>query len=82
MLDMADKYPPAEAFEDEPTVKVDMNAILPKVIVEEDDFEPTLPSARTPVFPQEKTYPGIGLLIAFGTGLAFWGTVAYFLAHC
>lgn len=80
MLDMADKYPPAEAFEDEPTVKVNMEAVLPKVIID-DDFEPTLPSMRNPFIGErnEKQYPGIGLLIAFGTGLAFWGTVLYFL---
>lgn len=78
-LDMADKYEPASYSDDEPTVKVNMEAILPKVIVDDDDFEPTLPSARTPVFPQEKTYPGVGLLLAFGTGFIFWGTVLYFI---
>ncbi len=25
----------------------------------------------------ERTYPGVGLLISFGSGLLFWGTVAY-----
>ncbi len=77
-MDLADKYPPAESFEDdEPTVKVNMEAILPKVYVEE-DCEPTLPSMRNP-FMEEKRYPGIGLLLCLGTGLAFWGTVAYLI---
>lgn len=75
-LDMADKYDPLSYQDDEPTVKVDMNAILPKVYVEE-DCEPTLPSMRSPLH-QEKTYPGVGLLIAFGTGFLFWGTVLFF----
>lgn len=30
---------------------------------------------------QEKTYPGIGLLICLGSGLLFWGSVAYLLWH-
>lgn len=25
----------------------------------------------------ERTYPGVGLLITFGSGLLFWGTLAY-----
>ena len=77
-LDMADKYEPASYQDDEPTVKVNMQAILPKMYVEED--EPTLPSARNPLFPkEEKRYPGIGLLICLGTGAIFWGTVLYFI---
>lgn len=28
---------------------------------------------------QEKRYPGIGLLICLGTGLLFWGSVAYLI---
>lgn len=27
----------------------------------------------------ETTYPGVGLLITLGSGLLFWGTVAYFI---
>lgn len=78
-LDMADKYEPASYQDDEPTVKIDMRAILPKLYLsEEEDCEPTLPSQRNPLH-QEKRYPGIGLLICLGTGLLFWGTVAYFL---
>jgi len=76
-MDLADKYPPAEVFEDDcPTVKVNMQAVHPLVFV---DDEPTLPSARVPVIlpPKEKTYPGVGLLIAFGTGFLFWGAVAW-----
>lgn len=78
-LDMADKYEPASYQDDEPTVKVNMEAILPKVIVDDDDFEPTLPSARNPLFVEEKRYPGIGLLLTFGTGFIFWGTVLYLI---
>lgn len=29
----------------------------------------------------EKRYPGVGLLIAFSVGLAFWSTVIYFIAR-
>lgn len=79
-LDMADKYEPASyTDDDEPTVKIDMRAVLPKLYLsgDEDDFEPTLPSARSPKFPEEKRYPGIGLLIVLGTGLLFWGTLAW-----
>ncbi len=42
--------------------------------------EPTLPSLRNPLLPtEEKRYPGIGLLIAFGTGFLFWGTLAWLI---
>ncbi len=75
-LDMADKYEPVSYQDDEPTIKINMNPILPKVIVEDD--EPTLPSMRNP-FTEEKRYPGIGLLLCLGTGLAFWGTVVYLI---
>lgn len=81
-LDLADKYEPLSYQDDEPTVKVNMEAILPKVVIEGDTDEwddPTLPSARTPVFHQEKTYPGVGLALCLGTGLLFWGTVFYFI---
>ncbi len=77
-LDMADKYEPASYSDDEPTVKVNMQAILPKVYLEDD--EPTLPSMRNPLLPkEEKRYPGIGLLLAFGSGAIFWGTLLYFI---
>ena len=33
------------------------------------------------VVPQEKTYPGVGLLICLGTGVAFWGSLAYIIFH-
>lgn len=79
MLDMADKYPPAECYEDdEPTLKVNMAAVLPKVVVDDEECEPTLPSMRNP-FTEEKRYPGVGLLICLVTGAAFWGTFLYFL---
>ena len=26
---------------------------------------------------KEKRYPGVGLLLTFGTGLLFWSTLAY-----
>jgi hypothetical protein len=48
------------------------------------DDEPTV-KIQVPTFhPQviveeEKRYPGIGMLIAFGTGIAFWGTVAWLI---
>lgn|SRR5574337_1539664 len=75
-MDLADKYPPAEAFDDEPTVRVNLRPIHAQVVIEDD--EPTLPSQRSPVFPkEEKKYPGVGLLLAFGTGFLFWGAVAW-----
>lgn len=57
---------------------------LPPLYAEDDDNEPTIRMQRPTFHPQvivgeEKRYPGIGLLIAFGTGIAFWGTVAYFI---
>jgi hypothetical protein len=30
---------------------------------------------------EEKRYPGIGLALAFGTGLLFWGSLFYWLLH-
>lgn len=66
-MDLADKYPPAESFERDTLPPSDWD-------------EPTLPSMRNPLLPkEEKRYPGIGLLIAFGTGILFWGTVFYFI---
>lgn len=78
-LDLADKYPPADSFEDdEPTVKVQVPDFLPHVIIEGDeDTRATIPSP--PPVHEETTYPGVGLLIALGFGLIFWGTVAYFI---
>ena len=93
-LDMADKYEPL-SYQDEyadpdsePTVKVHMPNFLPKVIVEDGvdfDDDPTLPSAPSPVLlaqskhQEEKTYPGVGLLLCLVTGGLFWGTVLYFI---
>ncbi len=76
-MDMADKYPPAESFEDDrPTVEVNMREQYPDLF--DDDDEPTL--VMSPLRPaREKRYPGIGLLISLGVGLAFWGTLAYFI---
>lgn len=78
-LDMADKYPPAESFkDDEPTVKVQVPDFLPHITVEDDeDTRATIPSP--PPIHEETTYPGVGLLIALGFGLIFWGTISYFL---
>lgn len=75
-LDMADKYP----WDEEPdTIRTNTNPIFSKVVLSEDeDCEPTLPSVRNPLFQKEKQYPGIGLLIAFGTGFLFWGSVFFF----
>ena len=78
-LDMADKYDPLSYQDDEPTVKINMEAVLPKVIVDDDDFEPTLPSARSPVFPQEKKDPRLGLILILAVCVPFWATVAYFI---
>ncbi len=69
-LDMADRYPPAESVERD---------TLPPSDWEED----TLPSLRNPLLPkEEKTYPGIGLLIAFGGGALFWAGLIFLLSHC
>jgi hypothetical protein len=78
-LDMADRYDPLSYQDEEPTIKIDMNAVLPKINMDDEDDEPTLPSMRTPVFHEEKRYPGVGLLLCLSTGLLFWGTVAYFI---
>lgn len=86
-LDMADKYPPAEDFEDT-TIKVQVPDFFPQVVVEADDphgDRDTIPCP--PSYPEdveghaETRYPGIGLLICLVTGTAFWGVVGYFLFH-
>ncbi len=28
---------------------------------------------------EEKRYPGVGLLLCLGTGVLFWGTIAYLI---
>lgn len=90
-LDMADKYEPlsyTDEYSDpdsEPTVKIQVPDFLPKVIVSDEGEEvydldggrDTIPCP--PPIHEEKTYPGIGLLICLSTGLLFWGTVAYFI---
>lgn len=85
-LDMADKYPPAEDFDDEEiTIKVQVPVFEPKVVVDEDLYgtRDTIPSP--PSYPQDvegnpdARYPGVGLLMTLGFGLAFWSTVAYFI---
>jgi hypothetical protein len=70
-MDLADKYPPAEHF--------DRDTLPPS-----DWDEDTVPSFRNPMLERmqhqgEKRYPGIGLLIVFGTGFLFWGVVLYFV---
>lgn len=83
-LDMADKYEPLSYEDDEPTIKVQVPEFLPKVIVSDEGEEvydldggrDTIPSP--PPF-QEKTYPGVGLLMTLGFGLIFWSTLAYFI---
>lgn len=88
-LDMADKYPPAESFDnddDGPTLKVQVPEFRYQVVVEADDphgDRDTIPSP--PSYPEcvethtETTYPGVGLLLSLGFGLIFWSTVAYFI---
>lgn len=90
-LDMADKYPPAEDFDDEEiTIKVQVPTFHDQVIVsgENADFDlhgerDTIPSP--PSYPEDvegnpdTRYPGVGLLLCLVTGVAFWGTVTYFL---
>ena len=88
MLDMADKYPPADddySPESTPTIKVHVPEFLPKVIVSDEGEEvydldggrDTIPSP--PPAHMETTYPGVGLLIVLGFGLTFWSMVAYFI---
>jgi hypothetical protein len=78
-FDMANKYEYGSYHDDEPTIKTQVPAFLPKVIVDDDaeDDEPTLPSLRNP-FHEEKRYPGIGLLIVLFSGALFWGAVLWF----
>jgi hypothetical protein len=85
-LDMADKYPPAENFDNEPTVKVHIPNFFPKVIVEEDpdlygqrDTVPCEPPYPAPY--EGRVYPGVGLLISIGVGLIFWATLDYIFFH-
>lgn len=54
-----------EDVDDEPTIRMQVPSFPDQVVVESND----------------KRYPGIGLLICLGSGLAFWGTVAYLLMH-
>lgn len=62
-LDLADKYPPADCYDDdEPTIKIQVPIFKDQIVVE-----------------GEKRYPGVGLVIAFSFGLAFWGFVAYLI---
>lgn len=83
-LDMADKYPPADDdYNDDsvPTIRVQVPEFLPQVIVGNDEdpegTRDTIPSP--PPFPQDPTYPGVGLMIALGFGFSFWSLVAYFI---
>lgn len=81
-LDLADRYEPVSYTDedDEPTVKVHVPDFFPKVIVEEDENHiDTIPAP--PPHMEERTYPGVGLLIAVGTGLLFWGSIAYICFH-
>ena len=90
-LDMADKYPPAESFEDdEPTIKVQVPEFIPRIVVSDEGEEvydldggrdtiPSPPSYPECVEEPTKTYPGVGLLMTLGFGLIFWSTLAYFI---
>ena len=91
-MDMADKYPPAESFEDdeEVTVKMQVPDFHPQIVVSEDGHTveviehigspEEVGDFRTtiPSPPPETTYPGVGLILTFGVSLVFWGTLAYF----
>jgi hypothetical protein len=50
-------------------------------IINTHDDRDTIPAP--PPYPQdqweERRYPGVGLILSFGTGLLFWGFVAYLL---
>ena len=82
-LDLSDKYEPLSYTDEyadpdsEPTVKIHMSAVHPQVILTDDD-EPTLPSMRNPLFPEEKRYPGVGLIIVLLSGAFFWGAVLWY----
>ena len=81
-LDMADKYPPAESFEDEdPTIKVQVPNFEPKVIVENDIWgeRDTIPCP--PPYPQpyvSKGVNGAAISVLVAT-IAFWASITYFL---
>jgi len=87
-LDMADKYEPLSYEDDEDTIRIQVPTFHPQVVIggpENDDFDlhgerdtiPCPPPAH--LLQESKRYPGVGLLICLVTGLAFWGTVAYFI---
>lgn len=82
-LDMADTYPPAEHFDDEPTIRVHMPNFFPKVIVDGESYEgerDTIPAPSPYPHPHEETrYPGYGLIIALTIGVAFWFLPAYYM---
>jgi hypothetical protein len=89
-LDMADKYEPLSYTDehDRPTVKVQSCPVIPLVTVSdpgEDEYfdlhgtRDTIPCPPPYPQPYEVRYPGVGILLALGTGLLFWGTVAYFI---
>lgn len=73
-LDMADKYDSSYFPDDEPTVKIQVPTFHNQVVVSEcsteEDYEH-----------EETRYPGVGLLLALGTGVIFWGTIAYLVFH-
>jgi len=87
-LDMADKYPPAEDFDDEDTtVRMHVPTFLPKVIVEdegEDEYDlwgardtiPCPPPYPHPHMKREVNWGAVGIL-AFT--IVFWWTVGYML---
>jgi hypothetical protein len=66
LTDMAVKY---DVIQDLPL------ANLADIYDDDDDNEPTLIMVRPPVGCEEKTYPGVGLLLALGTGIIFWSVV-------
>lgn len=84
-LDMADKYDPLSYQDEEPTVKMQVPTFLPRIEVseegEDDYFDLQGQRDTIPCDPpyEEKRYPGVGLLLCLATGLAFWGTLAYFI---
>lgn len=89
-LDMADRY---TSMDDEPTLKVQVPVFSPKVIISSEadifeDDEPTIPSMPSPLrshstepIPQERRYPGVGLMAVVLAAATFWGTVGYLVFH-
>lgn len=64
-----------------PTVRMQVPKFHPQIQVDGWEDEDTVPSMPNPFHKEEKRYPGVGLMLVVGSGILFWGFLAWLAWH-